>query len=165
MTPDTPTPSARLFTGMAEYQQALDTVIAQARHTLQMFDYDLHEGGWNSAQRYELLQRFVLGNARNRLHIVLHSTDYVRRDCPRLLNFQRQYSYAVFIHETPAEARSISDPMLIADGQHYVHRFHFAQPRGEQVLHDPDQTQRLSLRFDEIWQASSVAVTATTIGL
>lgn len=155
----------RTFTRLSEYRQALDEVIEQARHTLQVFDYDLHEGGWNSPQRYDLLKRFALGNARNRLQIVLHNTDYVRRDCPRLLNLQRQYSYVLSIHETHSEARSIYDPMLIADGQHYVHRFHFEQARGEQVLHNPDQTQRLLLRFDEIWQASSVAVTATTLGL
>jgi hypothetical protein len=159
------TPLSRTFSSLSEYQQALDQVIEQARHTLYLFDYDLHEGGWNGPQRYEVLKRFVLGSPHNRLHIALHSTDYVRRNCPRLLNFQRQYTYAVLIHETNPEARSINDPMLVADGRHYVHRFHYEQARGELVLHDPEQTLRLAQRFDEIWHASSVAVTATTLGL
>jgi len=158
-------PLSRPLAGLSEYQAALDAVIEQARHALCLFDYDMHEGGWNSPQRYEHLKRFVLGNPRNQLRIVLHSTDHVRRHCPRLLNFQRQYSYAVAIHETNPEARSIHDPMLIADGRHYVHRFHFEQPRGEQVLHDPERTHRLMLRFEEIWHASTLAVTATTLGL
>ena len=105
------------FASLSEYQQALDVVIEQARHTLYLFDYDLHEGGWNGPQRYEVLKRFVLGSPNNRLHIALHSVDHVRRNCPRLLNLQRQYSYAVLIHETNPEARSINDPMLIADGR------------------------------------------------
>jgi len=158
-------PIAQAISGLAQYQAALDAVIEQARHNLYMFDYDLHEGGWNSPQRYENLKRFVLANPRNQLRIVLHSADHVRRHCPRLLNFQRQYSFAVAIHETHPEARSIHDPMLIADGRHYVHRFHYEQPRGEQVLHDPERTYRLALRFEEIWHASTVAVTATTLGL
>jgi len=158
-------PLSRPLAGLSEYQAALDAVIEQARHALCLFDYDMHEGGWNSPQRYEHLKRFVLGNPRNQLRIVLHSTDHVRRHCPRLLNFQRQYSYAVAIHETTPEARSIHDPMLIADGRHYVHRFHYEQPRGEQVLYDPERTHRLMLRFEEIWHASTVAVTATTLGL
>ena len=157
--------SALSFASLTDYQQALDTVIAQAQQRFQVFDDDLHEGGWNSPQRFELLKRFILVKPDNQLHIVLHSVEHVQRYCPRLLNLQRQYSYAVIIHATNAEARSIADPMLIADGRHYVHRFHYTQPRGEQVLHDPDQTQRLSLHFDELWQASSVAVTATTLGL
>jgi len=167
MTGEAPTVqrSARAIASVSEYQSALDAVIEHAQHALDLFDYDMHEGGWGSPQRYELLKRFVLLSPRNQLRIVLHSTDHVRRNCPRLLNFQRQYSYAVVIHETNPEARGMHDPMLIADGRHYVHRFHYEQPRGEQVLHDPDRTQRLMLRFDEIWQASTVAVTATTLGL
>ena len=158
-------PLARPLASLSEYQAALDAVIEQACHALYLFDYDLHEGGWGSPQRYENLKRFVLASPHNQLRIVLHSTDHVRRNCPRLLNFQRQYSYAVAIHETHPEARSIYDPMLIADGRHYVHRFHYEQPRGEQVLDDPERTQRLMLRFEEIWQASTLAVTATTLGL
>lgn len=158
-------PITQLIDGLSAYQQALDSVIAHAQRTLQVFDYDLHEGGWNSPQREELLKNFVLRNSGNQLQIVLHSVDYVSRYCPRLLNLQRQYSFAVFIHATQPEARSVYDPLLIADGRHYVHRFHYNQARGEMVLYDPDQTQCLALHFDEIWQASSVAVTATTIGL
>ncbi len=158
-------PFSQHFASLSAYQQALDQVLEAARHSLQLFEYDLHEGGWNSPQREALLKQFILRSTDNRLHIALHSVDFVRRHCPRLLNLQRQYSYAVLIHETNPEARSINDPILIADGQHYVHRFHYEQARGELVLHDPDQTHRLVLRFDEIWHASSVAVTATTLGL
>jgi len=161
----TPEPIVRAFASLLEYQHALDTVIAQAQQCLQVFDKDLHEGAWNSPPRYALLKQFVLRHPRNRVQIVLHSVDHVSRYCPRLLNLQRQYSFAVFIHETLPEARSVFDPMLIADGCHYVHRFHHTQPRGEHVLHDPEQTQGLVRRFDEIWQASRVAVTATTLGL
>lgn len=153
------------FSGMAEYQQALDAVIGRAQRFIQVFDYDLHEGGWNSVQRFETLKNLILNDREARLHIVLHSADHVRRHCARLLNLQRQFSYAVFIHETLPEARSINDPMIIVDKQHYVHRFHYEQPRGELVLFDPDHTQKLLLRFDEIWHASAEAVTATTLGL
>ena len=55
--------------------------------------------------------------------------------------------------------------MLIADDAHYVHRFHYEQPRAELVLNDHKLTQPLLYRFEEIWHASTLAVTATTIGL
>ena len=153
------------FSGVAEYQQALDSVIAHAQRFIQVFDYDLREGGWNSLQRFEALKNFILNDREARLHIVLHNVEYVRRQGVRLLNLQRQYSHAVFIHETLPEARSINDPMILVDKQHYVHRFHYEQPRGELVLNNPDPTQRLLRRFDEIWHASAEAVTATTLGL
>ena len=158
-------PYAQSFSSIVEYQGALDAVIAQARHKLHLFDFDMHEGGWNSPLRYERLKQFLLGSAQNRLHIALHDVDYVNRNCPRMINLLREHSYAVFIHQTNPEARGIFDPMLIADDAHYVHRFHYAQPRGEYVLNDLAKTQRLALHFDEIWQASTLAVPATTLGL
>ena len=159
------TPCAQPFFGMSEYQQALDAVIGHAQHTLQLFDFNLHDGGWNSPQRYACLKRFLLHSAHNRLHIALHSVDYVSRNCPRMLNLLREHSYAVFIHQTNPELRAVFDPLLIADDAHYAHRFHYEQPRGEYVLNDLAKTQGLLLRFDEIWQASTAAVFATTLGL
>lgn len=158
-------PSSQYVSGRIEYQQAIDTLIDHARHTLRVFDYDLHEGGYNAPQRYESLKRFLLASTSNRLFVVLHSVDYIQRECPRMLNLLREHSYGVFIHQTNAEARTVSDPMLIADDLHYVHRFHYEQPRAEIVLNDQKPTQPLLHRFEEIWQASTLAVTATTIGL
>jgi hypothetical protein len=158
-------PSSQYLSGRIEYQQALDTVIGHARHTLRIFDYDLHEGGYNALQRYELLKRFLVADTNNRLFVVLHSVDYLNRECPRMNNLLREHSYAVFIHQTNAEACMASDPLLIADDLHYVHRFHYEQPRAELVLNDHKLTQPLLLRFEDIWHASTLAVTATTIGL
>ena len=159
------TPFSQHFTSLAEYRQGVDAVVAQVRHTLRLFDFDMHEGGWNSPPRYAHLKQFLLASPHNRLHIALHNVDYVNRNCPRMMRLLREHSYAVFIHQTNPEARSIFDSMLIADEVHYVHRFHYEQPRGEHVLNNPDQTQGLLQRFNEIWHASTLAVPATTLGL
>ena len=157
--------SSTYLNGRIEYQQALDTVIEHARHSLRIFDYDLRDGGYNAVQRYERFKRFLLASSKNRLLIVLHRVDYIKRDCPRMLNLLREHSDAIFIHQTNAEARVASNPLLIADDAHYVHRFHYEQPRAEWVLNDLALTQPFLQRFDEIWQASTLAVAPTTIGL
>lgn len=158
-------PLSQYLSGRIEYQQALDTVILYARHTLRIFDYDLHEGGYNSVQRYEGLKQFLLASRDNRLFVVLHNIDYIKCECPRMQNLLREHSEAVFIHQTTTEARIACDPLLIADDAHYVHRFHYAQPRAERVMNDQTLTQPWLRRFEEIWQASTLAVPATTIGL
>ena len=157
--------SSTYLNGRIEYQEALDTVIDHARYTLRIFDFDLHDGGYNAVPRYDRLKRFLLASSKNRLLIVLHRVDYLKRDCPRMLNLLREHSEAVFIHQTNAEARNVFDPLLIADDAHYVHRFHYEQPRAECVLNDLALTQPFLQRFEEIWQASTLAVAATTIGL
>jgi hypothetical protein len=155
---------SRPLNGLIEYQQALDEVLTYARHQVRVFDYDLHEGGWNSPARFERLSQFLLGRE-CKLHVVLHSTDFVARYCPRLLALLRQYTDKVAIHQTTTEARGASDPLLIVDDAFYVHRFHYEQPRAELALHAVAHAGVLIRRFDEIWQASMPAVTATVLGL
>ncbi len=162
---DAGAPLAQRLEGRLDYQRAIDRVIDASRHRLRVFDADLREGGWNDAARYAALRQFLLGSPRCRVEIVLHDVEYVSRGCPRMMNLLRQFSHAMAIHRTNAEARGIYDPIILGDDAHYVHRFHAAQPRAELVLNDLTRTQALSRRFDEIWAASTVAVTATTLGL
>lgn len=159
------TPVTQNFSSLSEYRTALSLVVAEALGRIRIFDHDMREGGWNSAERYSQLRRFLLRDTRNRLEIVVQRTEYVQAECPRLLTILREFSYAVFIHQTEAEAQTVYDPFLIADGAHYVHRFHHEHARGEYVLHDLDKTQSLVQRFAEIWRASHLAIPATTLGL
>ncbi len=158
-------PLSHSFSTLSEYRSALDMVIVEARQALQIFDFDLQDGAWNSPERYSRLRDFLLRDTRNRVFMVLQKIDYAQNQSPRLMTLLREHSYAIAIHQTETEASGVFDPFLIADGQHYVHRFHHAYPRGETVLNDPDKTQGLSQRFNEIWRASFLAIPATTLGL
>jgi hypothetical protein len=53
----------------------------------------------------------------------------------------------------------------VADDARLVHRFHHADTRAVASVGDVAATQLLLKRFEEIWQASAQAITATTIGL
>lgn len=158
-------PVSRPLAGLSEYTQAIDEALVYAQHAVRVFDHDLHEGGWNGATRYERLNQYLLGGHARTLQIVLHDIDFATRHCPRLLALLRQHSDRVAIHQTTAEARGVYDPMLIVDEAYYVHRFHYQQPRAELALHAPAAAGVLIRRFNEIWQASAPAVTATVLGL
>jgi hypothetical protein len=158
-------PAAGRFDTLAEYRLAIDCVISAARSRIRVFDRSLEEAGFNAESRFQNLRKFLLGGRERRLEFVLHDVAYVRRDCARLLSLQRQFSYAVVIHQTTAEARGIYDGILVADDAHYVHRFHFDHPRGDWVLNSLASTQPLIRRLEEIWQASAPAVSPTTLGL
>lgn len=158
-------PLVQTFSTLADYRSALSNVINEARQSLRVFDRDLHDGAWNTPERYEALRQFLLRDRDNRLQIVLQKTQYVQSYCPRLLNLLREHSYAIAIHQTENEASAVFDPFLIADSAHYVHRFHYEHARGEAVLHDADATQIFLQRYAELWRASFVAIPATTLGL
>jgi hypothetical protein len=158
-------PEYRRLEGPLEYEQAIDTIIQQAGHQLRIFDYNLRNEGYNSPQRFELLQKFLLASRTNTLVIVLHDIRYLSSECPRMMNLIRQFSHAISVYQTTAEARVATDPFIIADDAHFLHRFHYDHPRAALSLNDKDAALDLIRRFNEIQELSEPAAPATTLGL
>lgn len=155
----------RMLNGEEEYEAAIDEVIGNAERTLHIFDPDLTAGGYGSVRRFESLRNFLAKNRANRLVMVLHETEFLTRHCPRLMNLLKLYSHAIAILQTHEHGRVASDPLVIADDAHYVHRFHADSARALLALHDHAGARELEERFGQLLEASSPAVSATTLGL
>lgn len=159
------TPRHRVLNGEKEYEAAIAEVIGLAERSLHIFDIDLATGGYGTAQRAQALRAFLMRNRSNRIVMVLHETDYLTRHCPRLMDLLRLYSHAITVLQTHEHGRVASDPMVIADEAHYVHRFHADGTRALCALHDHAGARQLEERFAQLVEASSPAVFATTLGL
>jgi hypothetical protein len=165
--PATELPEARLveLATLAEQTAATDELVALARRRIRVFDQDLSQTGWNQPSRVDHLAAFLRGTRGRRLDIIVHDTTYLETACPRMLKLLRAYSYAVTIYRTGAEARLATDPLLIVDDRHYLHRFHFGQSRAAMGIEQPEQTRPLASRFDEIWATGEPGINATVLGL
>jgi hypothetical protein len=150
---------------VAEQTAAIDELIGIARRRIRVFDQDLSQTGWNNPGRIDRLSAFLRGTRGRRLDIIVHDTTYLETACPRLLNLLRTYSSAITIYRTGQEARLATDPLLIVDDRHYLHRFHFEQPRATMGIEQPEQTRPLAGRYDEIWATGEPGITATVLGL
>ena len=157
-------PGERKLEGISAYEQALDELIANTSHTVRIFDKSIGRG-FNSPQRYDLLRQLLLTRSTNRLYIVVHETDNITRECPRLITLLKRFSHCIRIHRTLSAAQHVYDPFAIADDARFVHRFHYNDLRGVATVGDVAATNLLLKRFDEIWLASTPGVSATTIGL
>ena len=157
-------PGERKLDGTAAHDQALDELIANAAHIVRIFDKNLGRA-FNSPRRYELMRQLLLARRTNRVYIVLHETANITRDCPRLIMLLKHFSHAMSIHQTLPAARRVYDPFAVADDTLFVHRFHYDDMRGAASVGDIANTRILIKRFEEIWEASCPAITATTIGL
>jgi hypothetical protein len=157
-------PRQAAIAGISELAGAVDEILLLAQRTVRIFDNELGRE-YNSSSRCEALRRLLLSNRRNRLLIVVHDSQSMDRNCPRLLNLLRIHAHAISIHETHQAAKAVYDPFVVVDDLHHVHRFHFEQPRGVPCTNDPTGTHPFIERFEEIWEASSPAVSATTLGL
>jgi len=159
-----PTPRQRTIDGNAEYEAALDSLFERPGRQLRIFDRQLG-AGYNNVRREDLLRAFLLANRSHRIRVVLHDASNLQRDCPRLINLLRQFSHAVSINETEPQAKGVYDPFAVLDERDYVHRFHYDDMRGLIGLDDLSNAQLLAQRFEEIWEASFPAASATTLGL
>lgn len=147
------------------FQAAVDRLLEQPGRELRVFDPDGAALRLNDPARIERIERFLLASRTRRLYLVLHDTDHVTRQCPRLLVLLKRFSHAMQINRTHEEIRELQDAFLLLDSMHYVRRpvAHFF--RGAMGLGDENEGQAMRGRFTEIWAASYPAVSSTTVGL
>ena len=147
------------------FQSAMDRLMEQPGRELRLFDPDGAALRLNDPQRIERLDRFLLASRTRRIYLVVHNTDHITRQCPRLLTLLRRFSHAMQINRTHEEIREVQDAFLLLDGMHYVRRPVAGLFRGAMGLGDENEGQALRGRFGEIWSASYPAVSSTTVGL
>ena len=149
----------------AEYQAALEQVIAAARHSIRIHDRNLEAGGFNASELYERLRGFCLTGAGQRIEILLDDTAYVRKQCPRLATLLRDFSHVVEIRVTEAGSARPDYGFAVADRHAMLKRFDKDATRGQFDLDDPASAVLLYQQFDQLWQRASAGVAATTLGL
>jgi hypothetical protein len=153
------------FDTNAGFQSAFNRLMEQPGRELRVFEPDGAALRLSDAQRIERLERFLIASRTRRLYLVVHSTDHLTRQCPRLLTLLRRFSHAMQINQTHEEIRELQDAFLLLDAMHYVRRPMATLFRGAMGLGDENEGQALRGRFGEIWAASYPAVSSTTVGL
>lgn len=161
----TPEPQRTLITLRREYQEAVDLLLPRAERELRVFDPDLSDLALHSPARVELLRSFLKRSRNNRLLIAVHDVDYVTRQAPRLVAMLGTFSASMFIHKTAGDAARVQDCFVLCDELHLVRRAVAAQPRGALYLDDPREARGMRERFDQIWESSFPAVSASQAGL
>ena len=147
------------------FQTAVDRLMEQPGRELRVFDPDGAALRLNDPQRIARIDRFLLASRTRRLYLVVHDTDHLTRQCPRLLTLLRRFAHAMQFNRTHEEIREVQDAFLLLDGMHYVRRPVARLFRGAMGLGDENEGQALRGRFGEIWSASYPAVSSTTVGL
>ena len=152
--PGNPLAHYRRFESFREYEMLFDDMVSKTETIIRVFDRKLSPS-WNNASRIALLRDFLSRNRMNQLMIVLHISDNLERELPRLVEFAVYFGHAMKIRQTPAMGHHIYDPFILFDASHYLHRFHHAHMRAAQGIHDMDCVQPLQERFAELWEVST----------
>lgn len=153
------------FDGEADFQRAIERLLAAPGRELRVFDPDLAALRLNDAARIEQLKNFLAASRTRRLFVAVHDTEHVTRFCPRMMSLLARYAHAIEIRRTHEEIRSIQDSFLVIDQAHYVRRPVAQFFRGALGLNDETEALAMRGRFQEIWGASFPGVSANTLGL
>ena len=153
------------FDSAAGFQDAVDRLLAQPGRELRIFDPDGAALRLNDSSRIAGLEGFLAASRTRRLYMVVHDTDHLTRQCPRLLALLARYSHAMQINRTQEHIRELQDAFLVLDSQHYVRRPNASFYRGALGLGDETEALAMRSRFMEIWDASFPGVSSSTVGL
>ena len=153
------------FDTRADFQAAVDRLLEQPGRELRVFDPDLASLRVNDPARIERFERFLLASRTRRMYFVVHSTEHLTRQCPRMMSLIARFAHALQVNRTHEEIRELQDAFLVLDGVHYVRRPVAQFFRGALGLGDENEGLTMRTRFQEIWTASYPAVSGTTIGL
>jgi hypothetical protein len=158
-------PREAVLETVAAQALAIDELIELAEHRIQVFDIDFSQGGWATATRAETLTRFFRRAPNPRLEVIVHDTRWIETSAARLVALLRQFSHAITLYRTGAEAQSVMDPLMIVDDVHLLHRFHISQPRASLSINNAQVAKPFIARFGEIWATGEPGLTGTVLGL
>lgn len=153
------------FEGESEFQKALDRFLDQPGRELRLFDPDLKALRLNSPARIAQFDRFLRGSRTRKIYVVVHDTEHLTRQCPRMLGLLKLFTHVIQINRTHEEIRNLQDAFLVLDAQHYLRRPVAGHFRGAIGLHDETEALAMRSRFQEIWSASYPGMSSTTVGL
>ena len=154
-----------IILGERNYEAALNLVIAKAQNELLIFDQDFVRGDYASTARFELLFDFLSHNELSKLTFILQSTQHFVNNSPRLFELLKLYGHKMTVFETNDAAKVAKDCFVIADKRHYCRRFHIDQARFKYAFDDEETCASLNMRFEELFEETTEALSVTKLGL
>lgn len=157
--------SPELLVNWTDHDSYLQKVLLLAKQTLRIFDEDLTRLGLEKPENALFLRRLLTSERQNTLTVVVRNANPFRRSSPRLMRLLADFPDAMKIYECAPQLASLSDSMVLADGNHALVRFHKDHVRSKAIIDNADECRPYILRFEEILKEGGTPISATTLGL
>ncbi|UCV27586.1 DUF7931 domain-containing protein [Ferribacterium limneticum] len=154
-----------LITSWADYQTALDRLLAFASQEIRIYDEDLSSLKLESEPRQTHIKRILQAGHEDTLQIALRNASPFRQQHPVLLKLLSAYGHLAAVQETPPQLAHLRDSMILVDDKHALIRFERDLPRSKLLIDEIDEIRPYLTRFREIWTEGGESVSATTLGL
>ena len=157
--------SRELFTSWANYQSAIDRLLALAAKRIWIYDEDLGMLHLETAERIEMLKRPLASTRQDCLRIALRNTAPLQQRQPLVQRLLVTHSHNSAAQKTPEQLSHLRDSMILVDDVHALIRFDRDQPRSKLLIDEADELRPYLARFEEIWTEGGVRITHSVTGL
>lgn len=154
-----------LLTSWSEYSTAVERLLAQAEHSVAIFDRDLSSLQLERPTVIASLTRLLQSSPSASLRIAIQAPAALRTRHPRLMELLRTFAHKLQIVEMPEHLAHLSDSMLLVDGTSALIRFHRDHARSKELIKDPEACKPYFRRFEDIWMEGGSPISASTAGL
>lgn len=154
-----------LITSWADYQTAIDRLLAIACQKIRIYDEDLSSLKLESEPRLAQIKRLVQAGHEDTLQIALRNASPLRQQNPILLKLMSTYGHLAAAQETPPQLAHLRDSMILVDDKHALIRFERDLSRSKLLIDEIDEVRPYLTRFREIWAEGGESVSVTALGL
>lgn len=140
------------FATAEDCQAHVLALIQQARYSLCLYSTDLEPLLYNHSSIQEACTRFLLGNPRNRLRILVQNVSKPVKQGHRLLGLAKRITSNLHIRRIDLEQTEDESAYLLADGCGLLLRTKPESYDGYTLYNDASRTRRLQAQFDQAWE-------------
>ena len=155
------------FDTRAAFTGHLQDALSRAQREIWIADRDFADWPLGAPAFAATLQAFLRTSAANQLKILTLDAERIANGAPRFLEVVRPHSITAQCRVVPPHAASRfgeACSMMIVDRSLLVRRFHRDHLRGAAEF-DPAAARPWLDQFETLWEESSPALAATTLGL
>lgn len=153
------------FNTPVEYAEALDSLLAQARRSIRIYDWDLSDGGYERPARIELLRAFCKQGMGRQIRILLADDTFLTRHANQMMQLLAIWGHVLEIRVRDSDPPPAEDCFVLVDETGVLKRFDKDATKGVMRPDSRGDVVDLGIRFDSEWERAPGRVTTRTLGL
>ncbi len=156
-------PESRLITLRSEFYQAVLDVLGRAQRELCCYDRSLADWPLETPAAIAALEQMLRAPGAS-ARIVVHNSDFIARQAPRLTRLRQQFGNRITIRVAPESLPAV-EGLLLADARDVLRRASPEAWRGRVQFDAADELEPWQRKFQALWDACEIELGLTTLGL
>ncbi len=153
------------FNTPVEYAEALDSLLAQAKRSIRIYDWDLSDGRYERPARVKLFNDFCRRGGNRQIRILLADDAYLTRYAGQMMHLLTVWGHMLEIRVRDSDPPPAEDCFVLVDETGVLRRFDKNTTTGVLRPDSRGDVVDLGIRFDSEWERAPGRVTPRALGL